>query len=204
MTIIKHERKLNRKRGYDYSTSGAYFVTICVQGQQNLFGEIIAGNMILNEAGKMIKTVWDEIPYYYPNTEIDEFIIMPNHIHGIIVLPAPRGCHQTPYPDPHDTGQPRGAGPTSSPTGTTDPKILSLPEIMQRYKTMTTKRYADGVKQNGWPGFFGKLWQRSYYDRIVRDDNELTRIRQYIKNNPAKWAPRKSHKEDDGYPPDNK
>jgi putative transposase len=86
--------------GYEYSQAGAYFVTICTQDQQCLFGEIENGNMRLNEAGTMIQTVWDEIPFHYPGVDIDEFVIMPNHIHGIVNLvgAGPRACPDSVYP----------------------------------------------------------------------------------------------------------
>ena len=91
-------RRSIRLRGYDYSQAGAYFITLCTQNRQCLFGEIVDGGMQLNAAGKMVQTVWDEIPAYYPGIDIDEFIIMPNHIHGIVTIvgAAPRG-----RPDPH-------------------------------------------------------------------------------------------------------
>jgi REP element-mobilizing transposase RayT len=141
-----------------------------------MFGKIVDGEMVLNDAGWMVNIVWDEMQNNYPGVETDEFIIMPNHIHGIIVLvgAGPRAC-----PDngqPQITGQPQGVAPT-----------LSLPDVVHRFKTMTTKRYTDGVKQNGWPPYPGKLWQRNYWEHIIRDEHELNRIRQYIRNNPMNW-----------------
>lgn len=195
-----HHRRSIRLQGYDYSRAGAYFITICTQNRECLFGNI----MVMNPAGTMIQTVWDEIPFHYTGTEIDEFVVMPNHIHGIVVIDAvgatpcgcpiltPRGC-----PDPGTTGasgqkngqaqgpgimgQPRGVAPTEN-TG-----ALSLGDIVHRFKTMTTKRYADGVKQMGWQSFAGKLWQRNYWEHIIRNEMELNRIREYIHENPAQW-----------------
>jgi len=154
-----HGRRSIRLQGYDYSRAGAYFITICTQNRECLFGDIVDGKMVLNPAGDMIQTVWDEIPFHYPGIEIDEFAVMPNHVHGIIVIVAPTG----------NTGS------------------LSLGDIMHRFKTMTTKRYADGVKQSGWRRFSGKLWQRNYWEHIVRNDMELGRIREYICTNPIQW-----------------
>ncbi len=187
-----HHRRSIRLKGYDYSRAGAYFVTICTQNRACLFGEIVNGKMILNDAGWMVNIVWDEMQNNYPGVETDEFIIMPNHIHGIIVLvgagpracpdTGPRACPDTgprACPDngqPQITGQPQGVAPT-----------LSLPDVVHRFKTMTTKRYTDGVKKNGWQPFPGKLWQRNYYERIIRDENELNNIRQYIRDNPMNW-----------------
>ena len=113
-------RRSLRLRGYDYSQAGAYFITICVQNRKCIFGEIMGGKMVLNPAGNMIQTVWDEIPFHYDGTKIDEFVLMPNHIHGIIIITrsvvvptvgaGPRAC-----PDngqPRGIGQPRGVAPT--------------------------------------------------------------------------------------------
>src|SRR5512135_2910342 len=84
----KHHRRSIRLKGYDYSQSGAYFVTICTQNRECLFGDIVDGKMRLNDAGRMIHRTWNDVPIKYPNIEIDEFIVMPNHVHGIIVI-----CH---------------------------------------------------------------------------------------------------------------
>jgi REP element-mobilizing transposase RayT len=164
-------RRSIRLRGYDYSKVGAYFVTICAQNRTCLFGEIVDGGMRLNDAGQMVQLVWNEMPAFYPGVETDEFVVMPNHIHGIIILvgAAPRGRPVL--------GQARGPAPT-----------MSLGDVVQRFKTMTTKRYADAVKQSGWSPFSGRLWQRNYYEHIVRNDDELNRIREYIVNNPLQWA----------------
>ncbi len=180
----KHHRRSIRLRDYDYSQEGAYFVTMCTQNRECLFGDVVDEEMALNDAGKMIKTVWDEIPQFYCGIETDELIIMPNHIHGIIIIvgAGPRACpdrHRA-CPDdvsqPNQTGQPQGVAPT-----------LSLPDVVHRYKTMTTKRYTDCVKQDHWPPFPGKLWQRNYYDHIIRNEKKLNKIREYITHNPLNW-----------------
>lgn len=165
-----HHRRSIRFLGYDYSQAGAYFVTLCTQKRECLFGEIIEGKMQLNNAGNMVQTIWNEIPIYYSGIDIDEFIIMPNHIHGIIVIV---GVGPRAYPD---LEQPQGVAPT-----------LSLSDIMHRFKTLSTKRYIDGVHQYSWPLFAGKLWQRNYWERIVRNELELNNMREYIYNNPAQW-----------------
>ena len=179
-----HHRRSIRLQGYDYSQAGAYFVTICTQNRECLFGEIVDGEMRLNDVGKMIQAVWDEIPANYPGIDIDAFIVMPNHIHGIVVIVGAAPCGRpgtttAPCGRP-DEGHPRGGAPTVG-VG------LSLPDVVHRFKTMTTKRYADSVKQNGWPSFPGKLWQRNYWEHVVRNEPELNRIREYIHNNPAQW-----------------
>jgi len=167
----RHHRRSIRLKGFDYSQSGAYFVTICTQNRACLFGEIVEGEMRLNEAGRMVHAAWEELSIHYPGVECDGFVVMPNHIHGIVVLvgAGPRACP--------DHGQPQGVAPT-----------LSLVDVVHRFKTLTTKRYADRVKQFGWPPFPGRLWQRNYYEHIIRDEESLNRIRRYILDNPARWA----------------
>lgn len=162
-----HHRQSIRLKGYDYSRNGAYFITVCVQNRICLFGDIDQGEMILNGAGKMVQNIWDEIPKYYDGIEIDTFQIMPNHIHGIIVIV--------------------GAGPRACPNNGVSQRGLSLPDAMHRFKTLTTKKYIDGVKQHHWPPFERKLWQRNYYEHIIRDEQSLHKIREYIMNNPRDW-----------------
>ena len=190
----RHHRRSIRLRGYDYTRPGAYFVTICIKNRLCLFGDVVGGQMGLNDAGKMVQTTWCEIPDHYPGIDMDTFVVMPNHIHGIIIIvgatpcgcPFLRGC---PYPgacsELQAMGQPRGVAPTGS---------LSLPGVVHRFKTLTTRRYIDGVKQYGWPRFDGKLWQRNYYEHVIRNDESMARIRQYISDNPVRWtAPEGGH-----------
>lgn len=172
MTATVYKRKSIRLKEYDYKQPGSYFVTICVQNHQCLFGNIIVGagpcarpEMVLNDIGKMVQFIWEQMPKYYPGTDIDSFIVMPNHIHGIVTLKT-------------GTGQPRGVAPTT---------VLSLPQIVHRFKSLTTARYRHGVKQNQWLPFTNRLWQRNYYERVIRNENELSEIRKYIQENPLKW-----------------
>lgn len=187
----KHHRRSIRLKGYDYSRMGAYFVTIVTQGRECLFGQVVDGEMRLNDAGRMVQAVWDQLPVFYPGVQVDAFIVMPNHIHGIIVLTGhPVGAGPRACPDnvPKETGQPRG---TRQPQETGQPRgvapTLSLPDVVHRFKTMTTKRYADGVKTMGWQPFVGRLWQRNYYEHVIRNDGSLNHIREYIANNPLGW-----------------
>ena len=149
------------------------------QDRACLLGEVVEG-VILNDAGQMVQAVWDELPVFYPNVDIDEIVVMPNHIHGIIILvgAAPRGRPDIGSNGLQDSGQARGPAPTT----------MSLGDVVHRFKTMTTKRYADGVKQSGWATFRGRLWQRNYYEHIIRDEPALNRIRRYIDENPLQWA----------------
>ncbi len=201
----KSSRRSIRLPGYDYSQTGAYFVTICTKDRECLFGDIVNRKMVLNNAGRMADVVWNELPKFYPRVSTDGFQIMPNHIHGIIVItrsdvvpsvgagpcacPVDAQSRANVQPregrQPKGDGQPQGVAPTAVKSRVE--RGLSLPDIVHRFKTMTTKRYADGVKQHGWPSFPGKLWQRNYYEHIIRDENDMTRIREYINNNPSQW-----------------
>ena len=176
---IKPNRKANRLLEYDYSQLGCYFVTICIQNRLCLFGDITNGDMILNGAGKMAKKLWKELPKYYSEVEIDCFQIMPNHLHGIIHLvgDGPRAVPNfRSHSEKSEKGQPQGVVPT-----------MSLSDVIHRFKTLTTKQYIDGVKHHHWARFDKKLWQRSFHDHIIRNDDDLYRVREYIQNNPLKW-----------------
>ena len=175
-TVATHYRRSIRVQGYDYASAGAYFVTICTQNRDYLFGNIIDGTMRLNKAGEMIQTVWNEIPGHYIDIDVDEFVIMPNHIHGIIVIVGAGPC-ACPDADSHTNRQPRGVAPTR----------LSLPDVVHRFKTLTTKRYVDGVKNYRWRPFARTLWQRNYWEHIIRSEDDLNLTREYIHNNPAQW-----------------
>jgi REP element-mobilizing transposase RayT len=183
----KHRRSA-RLKAYDYSRSGAYFITICTQDRACLFGQVFENEVRLNGPGLTVQAVWDEMPAHYPGVEADSFVVMPNHIHGIIVL-----AHTSPDTQPaRETGlrgQPRGVAPTDrfSPGGK-PPTGLTLGDAVHRFKTMTTKRYTDGVKQVGWPPYRGRLWQRNYFEHVIRDEHDLARIRQYIADNPMRWS----------------
>jgi putative transposase len=213
----RHHRRSIRWAGYDYAQAGAYFVTVCVQERGCLFGDVVESEMRLNDAGCMVRAAWDEMADHYPGVQTDAFVVMPNHVHAIIVLGGPtagaavgagpcacpnagQSYGETAQP-PAGTGQPlsqigqpqgvaptgagRSCGETGQPQGVAC--TLSLGDVVHRFKTLTTKRYADGVKQHGWPAFTGRLWQRNYYEHVIRDERSLNRIRQYITDNPASW-----------------
>ncbi len=177
-----HHRRSIRLKGYDYLQAGLYFITICTQNQLCLFGKIENGGMILNDAGMMIKTVWHEIPVYYYEFNVHKFVVMPNHVHGIIqIISNPKSVGAGPRARPinewqQTMGQPQGVAPT-----------MSLSDIVHRFKTLTTKRYTDGVNNNDWPRFNKKLWQRNYYEHIIRDEKSYYQISEYIQTNPLKW-----------------
>lgn len=188
MDVRRRRRNSNRLEGYDYSQAGCYFVTVCVQNREELFGEIIDGEMVLNDAGKMAARWWDETENKFPHVELDEYVVMPNHFHGIIVIVGADLCvrpnridyksneHQRIKHQQHEEDQ--VGGHTGPP----------LREIIQWFKTMTTNEYIKEVKSGRLPPFEKRIWQRSFYDHVIRDDDDLNNIREYIQNNPLKWA----------------
>jgi REP element-mobilizing transposase RayT len=202
----RHHRRSIRLDGYDYRGGGGYFITIVTQDRGCVFGDVVNGAMRLNAAGQMAQTVWNELPAYYSGVDIDAFVIMPNHIHGIAVVAPAVGVGAAPCgrpdpcrrPAPDDDGQPHAIDhplPPGPPQGVAcregQPQgvapTLSLADVVHRYKTMTTKRYVDGVRQSGWAPFPGRLWQRNYYEHIIRNEESMRRFRQYILDNPARW-----------------
>jgi REP element-mobilizing transposase RayT len=120
--------------------------------------------MRLNEAGRMVLGTWEALPMHYPSVDVDAFVVMPNHLHGIIFL---------------------GSAPDHS--DETARIVLSLPDVVQRFKSLTTARYRAGVLEHGWPPFPRRLWQRGYYEHIIRHDRSLSSIRRYIEDNPSRW-----------------
>ena len=162
------KRKSIRLRGYDYSQRGFYFVTIVVQDRLNLFGEIMDGKMIQNDAGKMIKKWYLKLEDKFSGIKCDEYIVMPNHFHCLIEIHSNVGADPCVRPCVQPTKRP------------------SLSQIIQWFKTMTTNDYIKFVKNNHWQKFNRKLWERSFIDRILRN-NDIDIKRQYIKDNPKNW-----------------
>lgn len=211
-----HNRRSIRLKEYDYSQAGLYYITICVQNRECLFGKIvgahprgrpeegqpqgIAPTMQLNDAGKMVKKEWIDIPSRFPQIQLHEFIVMPNHFHAImeIVGASLVGAQNTmdaqidenisdgenennqskiehgrPY-----TGRPQGCAPTGKTVG----------DVVGAFKSITTNEYIEGVKNHNWLRFNGKLWQRNYWEHIIRNEKSYQRISDYIINNPLNWA----------------
>ncbi|MDD3926145.1 MAG: hypothetical protein PHT33_05760 [bacterium] len=160
-------------KGYDYSQAGAYFITICTQNRECLFGDVTDGRMVANDVGRMIERWWGKLSNKFSFAKNDEYMVMPNHFHGIVIIVGADLCV---CPDPRCAQCEPGAH-TGAP----------LPAIVQWFKTMTTNEYICCVKRHGWQPFAGRLWQRNYYEHIIRDDDELNRAREYITNNPAQW-----------------
>jgi REP element-mobilizing transposase RayT len=157
----KHQRRSIRLKGYDYSKAGAYFITICTHCKECLFGEIIDGATKLNAYGEIVEKCWCELPNHYENICLDEFVVMPNHIHGIIVITYNVGAiHELPL----------------------QRRNMLLPKIIGQFKMQSAKQINQLRHTHGQP-----VWQRNYYEHIIRNEDELNHIREYILNNPSKW-----------------
>jgi len=181
------QRKSIRLKGYDYSQAGLYFITICTQNRKHLFGNIKNGKMILNNAGKMITKLWFDMINDFPKIKLHEFTIMPNHIHGIIqIVPADSISARTDSISARNADSIR-AEMDSAPTGGHTDNRTDIPGIIQSFKRHTTIEYIKMVKQNILPPFNKRIWQRNYWEHIVRNENEYMRITQYIIDNPKKW-----------------
>lgn len=183
-----HHRHSIRLQGYDYSQSGAYFVTIVAQGRVSLFGHIENGEMILNDAGTMIVKWWNELPNKFPQITLGAVVVMPNHFHGIIIIESTVGGDLRVSPGGADETNTGGHAGPPQPIPPQPRPNAPLSQMIQWFKTMTTNEYIRGVKELGWPRFDGKLWQRDYYEHIIRNADEANRIHLYIESNPINWG----------------
>jgi REP element-mobilizing transposase RayT len=156
----QHRRSL-RLSGYDYAQAGAYFLTICTSGRAQLFGSVEDGAVELTETGRIVAEEWERTPAVRPNIDLDAFIVMPDHLHGIIVVT--RRDDEAPMPD---------SGRLHSPTRT-------IGAIVRGFKAAVARRV-------GTP-----IWQRNYYEHTIRGDADLDRIRQYIIGNSGRWEERR-------------
>lgn len=188
----RHHRRSIRLRGYDYSQAGAYFITIVAKNRERLFGEAANGEMRLNEIGRVVQTAWDELPGRYPSVELDAFVVMPNHVHGIIVISGDTGpvgaihelpLHELPLHELPAAGAIHESPPHESPLqDRVQRRKMLLPKIVGYFKMNAAKRANEIRLASGVP-----LWQRNYYEHIIRNEADLRRIREYIANNPLKW-----------------
>lgn len=148
-----------RYPGYDYASPGGVFVTIVTHNRQHLFGEIRDAEPALTPAGLAVERRWHQVPDRFPGVMIDAFMVMPDHIHGILVIGA------------RDADEMPTAG-----------------EIVRWFKAMVLSDYSIGVRDNAWHPYNGRLWQRGFHDHIIRGERDLMLIRQYIDANPARWC----------------
>lgn len=181
----KFGRKYTRLKNYNYAANGYYFVTICTHEKQRFFGDVVNGKMQLSTVGKIAHQYWLEIPQHSKHTHLDEFIIMPNHVHGIIIIDNPDGM-VVPYKgdsvrriyDPTINNDKWNLSQTMSQLS---PKSGTLSVIVRSYKSSVTR----WCRQHGDDIFH---WQSRFYENIIRDERSLDNIRRYIINNPTKWT----------------
>ena len=158
------QRKSLRLPNYDYSQPGAYFITACSHKHLAIFGKVVKDNAIPSPAGVIVQDAWHDLPNHYPNIRLDSFIVMPNHIHGIIIITISSTTNHV------------GAGLRPAPTR------HGLPEIVRALKSFSARR----INQlRGTPG--ATVWQRGYYEHIIRNERQLNRLRNYIETNPLRW-----------------
>jgi REP element-mobilizing transposase RayT len=158
-----------RLKDYDYAQAGAYFVTICVRDRACLFGNAVDGEMRLNAFGRLVDAAWRALPEHYPHVDLDCFVVMPNHFHGIVALRPAQECAAEIH-----------AG-----------KRHGLPEIVRAFKTFSARRINEVRGTQGVP-----VWQRNYYEHVIRDEADYRRITEYVAENPRRWS------EDSLYNPD--
>jgi len=192
-----HHRRSIRLKGYDYSRAGLYFITICCQDRVCFFGHVENGKMILNDAGNMVAKWYFELENKYPDKKCREMIVMPNHIHCIVenkplvdAIPDGRVDHDdvtnAHVMDAHAETSLRGRPEIQY--GIDNQKYgATICDAMDWFKTMTTNEYIRGVKTMNWKTFNRRLWQRNYWERIIRNEKSYQRIADYIVNNPGKW-----------------
>lgn len=160
----RRHRRSTRLRDYDYSRAGAYFITVCTKGRKSLFREVKDGEVVLNELGRIAEEEWRKSAQVRIEIDLDAWVVMPSHIHGIVIIADERRRGDRPVA--------RGG-----------PRARSLGAMMAGFKSAATKRINT---MRGTPG--ASVWQRNYYEHIIRNESALDRIRQYIANNPAGWS----------------
>jgi len=179
----KHQRRSIRLPGYDYSWTGAYFVTICTHERECLLGQVEDGTMVLSGYGRIVEQCWRALPHHSPGVELDVFVVMPNHVHGIITITgmgeALAKQYQTKSPKRLANASPLQPPQSSRPHGT---KPYSLGAMVQNFKSVSARRINQVRLTPGAP-----VWQRNYYEHIVRNEDDLNSIRQYVLGNPTLW-----------------
>lgn len=165
-----HHRRSIRLKGYNYTQTGAYFVTICTRNRECLFGDVLNGQMRLNDAGKMAEQCWRAIPEHFPHVVLDAFVVMPNHVHGILCIHDTRvgANNYSPLPPVMPLGVPHGTSKT-------------VGSVVRGFKIGVTKWMRSHTATHD-------VWQRNYHEHIIRDEHSLARIREYIVDNPTQWA----------------
>lgn len=157
---IHRRRNSLRYSDYDYAQPGAVFVTICTSGRQHLFGAVHEGRLVHSPSGTMTVDRWRAIPDRFPTVAIDAFVVMPDHVHGIVLC---------------------GRGPDD------ESRKPTVGDVVRWFKASVHAAYRDGVMRRDWPAYDRHLWQRAYHDRIIRSAGEFARHQRYIDGNPGRW-----------------
>jgi len=163
----KHHRRSIRLPGYDYTQPGAYFVTICTYQKQCWFGDVVNGEMRCNQLGKIVDTFWQALPRRFPHIQLNDFVVMPNHLHGILIITNQGNHEQSSYTTEKFS----------------QPVPGSIPTVIRSFKSAVSKRI-NLMRRTKEPS----IWQRNYYESITRIATDLYTVRQYIANNPQQWA----------------
>lgn len=172
-----HRRKSIRLQGYDYSQAGAYFITVCTHNRVPLFGEIVDGVMVLNSAGQIVEKCWCAIPEHFPQVTLDEFVVMPNHVHGIITVGANNHLPQHYLPLPSDETPIQSNEPPRPLQHGTSRTIGSM---VRGFKIGVTRWFRANTDIHA-------VWQRNYYEHIIRNEDAYLKIAEYIQTNPQRW-----------------
>ncbi len=212
----RHHRHSIRWTGRDYAQVGVYFVTICTRGHQYLFGQVVGDAVQLSAAGRVVEECWRQIPLHFPHVALDEFIVMPNHVHGILMIVDPDNCPRAADPDPnpsvganhHSPNLPAKDGPLDGvnvPCTCTNQDSLAsdahqrpnvrandysplrvrgtsrtIGSVIRGFKTGVTKWMRKNANVRD-------VWQRNYFEHVIRNEESLHHIRRYITQNPASW-----------------
>jgi REP element-mobilizing transposase RayT len=178
-----HHRRSIRLKGYDYSQAGLYFITICCQDRAYLFGNIVNGEMKFNDIGKIANECWVDIPNHFPNSVLHEYVVMPNHVHGIIELKSNVGAAENFLSNNNKSNDDNGAVGNSVANDYSSLRSPSktIGSIVRGFKIGVTK----WMRQN--TDVFD-VWQRNYYEHIIRNEKSYNTISEYIINNPVKWT----------------
>ena len=202
--VVRVERpgRPRRLREYDYAQDGAYSVTVCTDWRTHLFGRVTDGRMELNAVGRIVEKVWHELPEHYPHVELDAFVVMPDHVHGIVVFvggDSEAGSDSGPTLESATVGsRAEEAGLKPAPTqdartqdeAPTKVRRHGLSEVVRGFKTYSGRR-VNGLR--GTPGV--AVWQRGYYEHVVRNEEDMNRIRQYFQENPLRWSLKRENQE---------
>jgi REP element-mobilizing transposase RayT len=178
----KHHRRSIRLPGYDYSQPGAYFVTICAYQRQCLFGDVVNGQIILNQYGAIVADEWQKSSVIRQEIELDGWVVMPNHFHGIVIIKNIVGKNRDRIVKNGNVNVGANGRSPLRDNALVQMKSKSLSSLMAGFKSIATKKINILRDTPATP-----LWQRNYYEHIIRDRDAMDKIRQYIINNPVSW-----------------